>query len=195
MGKLPEVGILTTELLAVRNSSSRFQPFVEARIQESAAILLRYGLPTVEYFRKADKQAMSYLFGDLRQREQRTFHELSFPIALSQHLLPHIQGGPIKVSYTELDMPPALRTYAPSLQFPEAFFRPTQSMVNFARKELAEASGKEPPFKPLLIPELPASPRMPDTADHAPALTNWANYSKTRQNKLPTELSIQSFLL
>ena len=194
--QLPQVDTLTTELLGVQlSSSSRFQPLTEDRIRESSAILVRYGIPTVEAFKQAEKQARSYLSEDLRQREQRNFPELSFLITPSQHLTPHIQGGSAKVTYAELDIPSALKTYAPSLQFLEACFRPTQSMVNFVRKELEEAPGKDPPFNPFLNPKLSASPWMPDSADHVTAHTSWIAYSETRQKKLRTDLSIRSFLL
>ena len=66
---------------------------------------------------------------------------MGFLIAPNQHLPPHIQGGASKVMYTELDIPLALKTYAPSLQLLGAFFfRPAQGMVNFARKELSGAA-------------------------------------------------------
>ena len=45
--QLPAVEALMTELLAVQSSSARFTPFTEARVQESAAILVRYGLESV----------------------------------------------------------------------------------------------------------------------------------------------------
>lgn len=76
-----------------------------------------------------------------------------------------------------------------------SFFRPTQGMVNFVRKELAEAANKDPPFKPSLNPKLSPFPWMPDTADHSTSLSNWKSYSKTRRQKLSTDVITQRFLL
>ena len=43
---------------------------------DSAHILVRYGIQSLEAFKQIDKQARGYLFDGLRHREQMTFPEL-----------------------------------------------------------------------------------------------------------------------
>ena len=107
----------------------------------------------------------------------------------------HRGGGASKIQFTELDIPRALASYAPSLKLLGGLFRPSQEMVNAIRKEIAEASNKDPPFKPFILPKLSHKPWMPDTADRNLAMTNWKSYSKGRKTTIPLEMSIQSFLL
>ena len=82
-----------TELDAIAAASGKFAAFSRDLILETAHILVRYGIASVEAFKQADKQARNYLFEDLRLRENMTFPELSFLVALNQHLPPHSQGG------------------------------------------------------------------------------------------------------
>ena len=183
------------ELGAIAADSTKFAAFSRDLIIESAHILARYGISSVEASKQADKRARGYLFEDLRLRGNLTFPELRFLVALNQHLPPHSHGSTTKVQFAELDIPRALDTYAPSLKLLGGLFRPSQEMVNLIRKELAEAANKDPPFKPFILPELPAKPWMPDTADHNFAMTNWKAYTKGRKNTIASECSMQSFLL
>ena len=72
------------------------------------------------------------------------FEFVSFLIALNQHLPPHSHGIPANIKFTELDIPRALGTYAPSLAGIAGFFRPSQTMLNATRKEIAEAANRDP---------------------------------------------------
>ena len=119
-------------------------------------MIIRYGIFSIEAFRKMDKQARTYLFEDLRHREQKTYPEPSYLIAMNQHLPPHSQGGAVRdIRFAELDIPRTLAAYAPLLSGLASFFRRSQEMVNFASKELARASSKDPPYKPYHTPQAP----------------------------------------
>ena len=160
-------------------------------------MLARYGILSIESFRQVDKQARTYLFEDLRQREQKTYPELSFLIAMNQNLPPHSQGGAAKdIRFVELDIPRSLLTYTPLLSGLSALFRPSQDMVNFASKELAQAASKDPPYTPYPTPKLRTHPWMSEPSDHLAAQAQWERYAKSsKKAQLPLELSIQSFLL
>ena len=144
-----------------------------------------------------DTQARTYLFEDLRHREQKTYPGLSFLIAMNQNLHPYSQGGAAKdIRFAELDIPRIFLTYTPLMSGLSALFRPSQDMVNFASKELAQAASKDPPYTPYLTPNLHLRPWMPETSDRLVAQAQWESYAKSsKKAQLPLELSIQSFLL
>ena len=74
---------------------------------------------------------------------------------MNQNLPPHSQVGAAKdIRFVELDIPRSLLTYTPLLSGLSALFRPSQDMVNFASKELAQAAIKGPPCAPYLTPKL-----------------------------------------
>ena len=116
---------------------------------------------------------------------------------MNQHLPPQIQGGAVRdIRFVELDIPRTLAAHTPLLSGLSSFFRPSQEMVNFASKELARASSKDPPYKPYPTPNLHSHPWMPETADHLADQAQWKSYAKSSKKvQLPLELSIQRFLL
>ena len=57
-----------------------------------------------------------------------------------------LAGSSANIKFDELDIPRALSTYPPSLAGIAGCVRPTQAMVNMIRKEIAEASNKDPLF-------------------------------------------------
>ena len=189
---------LREEITALTRGSARFSAFRPSLITDSANMLVRYGIHSAEAFRQTDKQARAYLFEDFRQREQKTYPELSFIIAMNQHLPPpqprRSYAGYIR--FVELDIPRTLPAYPPKLSGLAGLFRPSREMVNFISRELATAASKGPSFKPYLSPKLHTSPWMPDSADHVAAQTQWKNYAESSKKvQLPLDLSIQSFPL
>ena len=91
-GQLLLVPAFREELGAIAEDSAKFAAFSRDLILESARILVRYGISSVEAFKQADRQARSYLFDDPRLRGNLTFPELSFLVAPHQHL-PLIRRG------------------------------------------------------------------------------------------------------
>ena len=77
---------LRGELISPTRASNKLAPFSENLVLDSAHILVRYGILTVEAFKQTDRPASCYLFEDHRHRGQMTFPELSFMAALNQHL-------------------------------------------------------------------------------------------------------------
>ena len=140
---------MASYLLDVRNSSSRFRPFADARIQESAAIIGRYGRTSAEAFRKADNHSASCLFEDLSRLARRAFPELSFPIAPSQRIPPARTGrgrqGVVRGTGHTARVAPLRAIASVRWRFPPPN---AESMVNFARKELAESTGL---VRPLIL--------------------------------------------
>ena len=67
---------LAGELQSIARASAKLSAFHPNRIMDSAHILARYGIQSLEAFKQIDKQARGYLFEDLRRREQMTFPEL-----------------------------------------------------------------------------------------------------------------------
>ena len=71
--QLIHLNSLAIELNALTQGSARFASFGANLITDSAQMLTIYGISPIEAFRQMDKQARTYLFGDLRQREHKTY--------------------------------------------------------------------------------------------------------------------------
>ena len=138
---------LAADLLNIKNARSEFASFCDGRIAESASLLVRHGLETVEAFRTTGEQARRFLFEDLRKTEQLNFIQLSFPLKHARHIPPHdkkLSAGNIR--FTELDTPRELASYSPLLSNLSSHLLPDQDMVNWVQKEIALAEARDPPF-------------------------------------------------
>ena len=188
---------LFDELCTTADSNPKFEAFTTIRIAETADILVRNGIPSLEAFRTTDEMARRFLFEDLRKCERLQFSQLAFLFKLARHIPPHDQKVSEKnIRFTELDIPRALADYTPSLAAISSFALPDQDMVNWVNKEIAIANSKDPPYQPYLVPKLSEAPWIPPDSDHSTARTRWLGHAKqAKRPTAPQELSIQCFAL
>ena len=188
---------LYDELINETRGATKFEAFNLDRLWESAIILVRYGINTLEAFRTTDGQARKYFFEDLRKKDKLSFLEMGLILKLNRHIPPHDQKTSDKnIRFTELDIPQALKTFAPSLASISASLQPEKEMANWINKQKAIASAKDPPYIPYLVPKLTDTPWMPPSAEHTSARANWLGFSKqAKRTASPQEMSIQCFAL
>ena len=188
---------LYEELRVVVQAHNKFEQFDLTRVWDTAVLLVRYGIPSLESFRTTDDQARKYLFEDFRKAEKLSFAEIALVLKLNRHIPPHDQKTSEKnIRYTELDIPRALTSFRPNLSCISAAFQPEQEMVNWINKQRAIAASKDPPYVPYLAPKLTEPPWMLPTTEHQSARTGWVAYSRqARRQASPQELSIQCFSL
>ena len=154
---------------------------------------------TVDISRRSNVQARKYLFEDLRGKDKLAFGEISFLVALGQHLQPDEQAASVRekdVRFTPIDIHKALTDFSPHLGGIGGIIHPDQDMVDWIMREIAKAHHKGPTYEPYLVAKLDAAPWILPSHDHAAALTNWRAQSKqARRTALPQEVSIQAFCL
>ena len=90
---------LRGELLSPARACNKLSDFSENLASDSAHVLVRYGILTAGASNQTDRQARGYLSEDLRQREQMALPELSFLVALNQHL-PLIPMGGGRIAFS-----------------------------------------------------------------------------------------------
>ena len=108
--KLPE------ELATVVAAHAKFEHFDHDRVWDTASLLVRYGIPSLEIFRTTDDTASQCLFEDLRKSEKLAFTDLALVLKLNRHIPPRDQKtseGDIR--FTDLDIPRPLSNFKPNL--------------------------------------------------------------------------------
>ena len=85
------VNDLYRELKHVVDSTAKFEAFSTEQTWESAMVLVRYGIKSLESFRTTDDQARKYLFEDLRKTEKLSFREIALILKLNKHIPPNDQ--------------------------------------------------------------------------------------------------------
>ena len=163
---------LSSDLLAIARGHSKFAPFRTDRIVDSASLLVRYGLGSIETFRTTEEQARRYLFEDLRKTEQLNVPNPIFLCELDQHVRPNDQKLSGKnIRFAKLDIPRELAPYAPLLSNLSSHFLPAHDMVNWIQKEIAISSAKGP-FRSVPYAEAFRSPHgCPSTLPTPPHAT------------------------
>ena len=185
------------ELTLIVQGNAKFDSFSDNRIWDSAELLVRYGIGSIEGFRTTDDADRKYLFEDLRKAEKKSFLDLALILKLNRHIPPHDQKTSEKnIRFTELDIHPDLPSFRQDLSSIAASIHPEQEMVNWINRQRAIASSKDPPFVPYLVPKLSENPWLPPTAEHSSARSAWMSFSKqARRTASPQELSIHAFTL
>ena len=76
---------LPKELSEVVKASVKFEAYDSQMVNDSAHVLVRYGILSLERFRTTDGQARKYLFEDIRKTEKLSFREISLNLKLNKH--------------------------------------------------------------------------------------------------------------
>ena len=84
----PIIEQLLAELNVVVAGNSKFDAFDHHQTWDTAALLVRYGIPRLAIFRTTDDAARKYLFGGLRKTEKLPFAEIALILRLSRHIPP-----------------------------------------------------------------------------------------------------------
>ena len=114
--------------------TQRFEQFGEEHIWQGAFYLVKYRINSLDILRRANAQARRYFFEDLREKDGLAFDEISFLVALRQHVQPNEQAASVKekdVRFTLVDIPKALESFRPWLTDISGIIHPGQDMVDW----------------------------------------------------------------
>ena len=193
----PRAGQLEAELFRETRGRGRFAAFPEDEFHESAGILARYRIASLETLHQTPKDARAMFMRDLREAERRPFPELQLMLQILGHFPPiqlQIRPNTNDPAYEELVIPERLRTFTADLSGIGTLLKPTHEMSNYISLEVARGQAKVPAYTPFIVPDVSACPWPVPSKEHQAAVTRWRTSAQQSKDK-PTSIPMKAWLL
>ena len=144
----------------------RFEHFRSSDFGQAARLFAKVGFTSWPAIAKLDEETRKFLREDLRKAHKCSARELSlvndiftyYENEKPRRASPKEAGWRREPPYEELVIPQMVERWTVNLSTLGGYLIPDQEMTNMFSKEFYEASKKEPPYTPYVLPELHKKP-------------------------------------
>ena len=181
---------------------SKFSNTSRTQFHRTAKLFVSAGFTSWKTISKLDDETRKFLREDLRANGCKA-SELSVANDIFAHYETEkdraktVSSCETKgVKFEEIVIPNQMKRWTADLSKLSAFLIPDQEMTNVFSKEFAEASKKDPPFIPFVLPKLSEKPWMVPLQSHERAAKYWREniqHKKTKDD--PQQTSLQAWFL
>ena len=195
-----KVALMADQMRENLEGRSKFTHFKSHHYKDAALLFTQCGFDSWETISKLTEETRKYLREDLRKVHKCTANQLSLINEIFSHYeldkgRDTSQTKEKDVKFEEPVIPNRLRRWTADLSQISAFLIPDQEMANVFAREFHLAEKKDPPFIPLVVPDLSKKPWCVPLASHERANKSWKD-SVQHKNKDQTQLiNLQSYLL
>ena len=192
---------LVRQMMGSLGKRSKFAHFDKRHFSSAAKLFVQAGFSSWTAISKLDDETRRFLREDLRKKHKCSALDLS----LINDIFAHYENEkPRRTSsrdpkreppYEEIVIPQKMERWAVDLSSLVGLLVPDQDMTNVFSKEFYEASKKEPPFTPFVVPKFEVKPWMAPLQSHERAAKYWRENIAHKNRDPSQQVSLQAWIL
>ena len=192
---------LTNQMIKSLGQRNRFAHFKNSQFGDAAKLFVKAGFYSWTAISKMDDETRKFLREDLRKK----FHCSALELSLINDIFTHYENDrPRRTGskdpkreppYEEIVIPQLMQRWAVDLSKLSGFFIPDQEMTNVFSKEIYEASKKDPPFTPFVVPKFHDKPWAVPLLSHERAGKYWRENIAHKGRDPSQQVSLQAWVL